>query len=53
MDGNILHVRGVDVLDGTPLIDIKPYVPIFDHFEDASNGWVEGVSAREKPPNRE
>ncbi len=53
VDGNILHVRGIDVLDGTPLIDIKPYVPIFDHFEDASNGWVEGVSAREKPPNRE
>jgi tRNA-Thr(GGU) m(6)t(6)A37 methyltransferase TsaA len=38
---NILAVSGIDVLDNTPLIDIKPYVLKFDYREDANNGWVE------------
>lgn len=38
--GSVLMVRGVDVLDGTPLIDIKPYVPPFDCREDATSGWM-------------
>jgi tRNA-Thr(GGU) m(6)t(6)A37 methyltransferase TsaA len=38
--GNVLRVRGVDVLDGTPLIDIKPYIPQFDCREDATSGWM-------------
>lgn len=50
---NILDVRGIDVLNGTPLIDVKPYIPRFDHFENASNGWVEGKPLRSKPKNRE
>lgn len=37
---NVLEVRGVDVLDATPLIDIKPYVPQFDYREDATSGWM-------------
>jgi len=37
-NGNILRVRGVDMLDGTPLLDIKPYVPEFDR----KIGWLEG-----------
>jgi tRNA-Thr(GGU) m(6)t(6)A37 methyltransferase TsaA len=41
-EGNILHVSGVDMLDGTPLLDIKPYVPEFDRFDDAGRGWLEG-----------
>lgn len=50
--GNLLEVSGIDVLDQTPLIDIKPYVPRFDYRADANNGWVT-VELREKPRNRE
>ena len=50
---NILEVSQVDVLDNTPLIDIKPYIPMFDHREKASNGWATGKEFREKPLNRE
>ena len=40
--GNILYVKGIDVLDGTPLIDIKPYVPKFSGPAKARIGWLEG-----------
>ena len=40
---NILDVEDVDILDGTPLLDIKPYVPHFDCFPDARYGWLERV----------
>ena len=33
-NGNILKVKGLDVLDGTPLIDIKPYTPPYDAVEE-------------------
>lgn len=39
--GNTLEVYGIDVLDGTPLLDIKPYVRQFDCREDAHSGWVD------------
>lgn len=39
--GNILKVSGVDVLDGTPLLDIKPYVKQFDHRDEVQSGWVD------------
>ena len=38
---NILEIEGVDVLDGTPLLDIKPYVPDFDIRSDVKTGWYE------------
>ncbi|MFH1908743.1 MAG: tRNA (N6-threonylcarbamoyladenosine(37)-N6)-methyltransferase TrmO [Chloroflexota bacterium] len=38
-DGNLLEVEGVDVLDGTPLLDIKPYVPDFDVRTGVQIGW--------------
>jgi tRNA-Thr(GGU) m(6)t(6)A37 methyltransferase TsaA len=41
-DGPVLHVRGLDVLDGTPLLDIKPYVPQFDHHPASRTGWLQG-----------
>lgn len=41
VDGNMLHVSGVDMLDGTPLLDIKPYVPEFDERKKARIGWLE------------
>lgn len=38
---NILTIEGVDVLDNTPLLDIKPYVPDFDVRTDVRIGWYE------------
>ena len=52
-EGNLLQVSGIDVLDGTPLIDLKPYVPRFDCYPDASEGWLTGKEKRRKPPGRE
>ena len=37
--GNILNVEGVDMLDGTPLLDIKPFVPEFDVRTNVKTGW--------------
>lgn len=42
-EGNVLHVEDVDVLDGTPLLDIKPYIARFDSREDAVSGWQDEV----------
>jgi tRNA (adenine37-N6)-methyltransferase len=53
VDKNILEVGEIDILDRTPLIDIKPYVPRFDYRENASDGWVETQKMRDKPPHRE
>jgi tRNA-Thr(GGU) m(6)t(6)A37 methyltransferase TsaA len=52
-DGRFLTVSGVDMLDGTPLLDIKPYISKFDAFPEASEGWTVGREFREKPPGRE
>ena len=41
VEGNILEIENVDIIDGTPLLDIKPYVPDFDHFEVERCGWLE------------
>ena len=40
---NILRVENVDMLDATPLLDIKPYVPRFDHFDADRTGWLERI----------
>ena len=41
--GNVVTVRGIDVLDGTPLLDIKPYAPAFDApAGPVRAGWMEG-----------
>lgn len=42
-EGNILHLEGVDILDGTPLLDIKPYSAKFDHIKSTRNGWQDHV----------
>ncbi len=39
VEGNILRIQDVDILDGTPLLDIKPYVPKFDYRENCKIGW--------------
>jgi len=41
IEGNILHIRDVDIVDGTPLLDIKPYVPEFDIRKVDKIGWLE------------
>lgn len=43
IEGTTLHVRGLDILDGSPVLDIKPYVPYADAFPGASAGWLEGL----------
>lgn len=50
---NMIEVSGIDVLDGTPLIDIKPYIPRFDIFVEANEGWITNVKERPKPIGRE
>ena len=39
---NIIHVNNLDILDKTPIIDIKPYIPQFDNRETSRIGWLEG-----------
>ncbi|MEW6567628.1 MAG: tRNA (N6-threonylcarbamoyladenosine(37)-N6)-methyltransferase TrmO [Chloroflexota bacterium] len=39
--GRVLHISGADMLDATPLLDIKPYVPKFDAPPDVRIGWLE------------
>lgn len=41
IEENILKIQDVDILNDTPLIDIKPYVPKFDHRENVRVGWLE------------
>ncbi|MCF7974826.1 MAG: tRNA (N6-threonylcarbamoyladenosine(37)-N6)-methyltransferase TrmO [Phycisphaerae bacterium] len=44
VEGCILRLRGVDILDQTPLLDIKPFVPRFDQCQDARGGWTDSVN---------
>ncbi len=39
--GGILTVEDLDIIDGTPLLDVKPYVPAFDAYPDEAAGWLE------------
>lgn len=48
VEGNILHIRDVDMLDGTPLLDIKPHVPEFDHYDIQRCGWLDSIHLKEQ-----
>ena len=41
IEDGVLHIRNLDILDGTPLLDIKPYVPEFDSPVEVRTGWLE------------
>jgi len=41
IQGNKLYFTEVDMIDGTPLIDIKPYIKYFDNREDVKSGWLD------------
>jgi tRNA-Thr(GGU) m(6)t(6)A37 methyltransferase TsaA len=45
---NILKVKGLDAIDGTPLLDIKPYVPSIDERAVVEHGWFEGKLGKER-----
>ncbi|MCK5713731.1 MAG: tRNA (N6-threonylcarbamoyladenosine(37)-N6)-methyltransferase TrmO [Hyphomicrobiaceae bacterium] len=46
VEGRVLRVADVDILDGTPLLDIKPYTPRFDVFEVSRCGWLDAAAHR-------
>jgi len=50
IEDGVLHIQNVDILDGTPLLDIKPYVPEFDAHGEVRTGWLE--KARKTVANR-
>ena len=55
-EGTVLHLADVDVLDGTPLLDVKPYVERFDRREGTRSGWhgrVDERTARARGQRRE
>jgi len=52
VSGNTIKVRGLDAIDGTPVLDVKPYVPHFDSIPDAKvPPWL--TAARAQPANRQ
>ena len=51
-EGNVITFSEVDILDGTPLLDIKPYVSHFDSRESVKNGWLEKHFKNGKIPER-
>jgi tRNA (Thr-GGU) A37 N-methylase len=54
-----LYVLGIDLLDGTPILDIKPYVPYADAFAESKAGWIDDIPrdapqvARYNPKDRQ
>lgn len=52
IEGRTLHVRGIDLLDGTPVLDIKPYVPYADAHPNAKAGWLDAIGEPPDAPDR-
>ena len=46
--GNVLEIQGVDMLDGSPLYDIKPYIASIDAYPDSAGGWFDKVRGDER-----
>lgn len=47
VEARVLRVSGIDLLDATPILDIKPYVPYADAFPDSRAGWIDEIDARQ------
>jgi tRNA-Thr(GGU) m(6)t(6)A37 methyltransferase TsaA len=57
VEAGTVSVRGIDLLDETPILDVKPYLPMVDAWPDAGHGWLEpyleaGIEPRLKKPYR-
>jgi len=46
IEKNLIQVKNIDVVDGTPLLDIKPYVAQFDEVKGARCGWIDSIKVR-------
>ena len=46
--GRVVVFRGADMIDGTPVLDLKPYIPDYDSFPEASAGWTEQIARRDQ-----
>jgi tRNA-Thr(GGU) m(6)t(6)A37 methyltransferase TsaA len=46
VEGGTLHIENVDILDGTPLLDIKPYIPEVDRQDADRIGWLKKAAGR-------
>jgi tRNA-Thr(GGU) m(6)t(6)A37 methyltransferase TsaA len=49
IDGLVLSVKGLDLLEGTPVLDIKPYIPYADSRPDADHGWLDEPAGKGDP----
>jgi tRNA-Thr(GGU) m(6)t(6)A37 methyltransferase TsaA len=49
IEGLVLSVKGLDLLDGTPVFDIKPYIPYADSRPDADHGWLDEAAGLRDP----
>lgn len=49
VEGLVIRVRDLDIVDGSPVLDIKPYVPYADAFPDAATGWLSPLAEGEAP----
>ena len=45
IEGHMIYLKACDLLDGTPIIDIKPYIPFADSFPFAKAGWVDEIES--------
>jgi tRNA (adenine37-N6)-methyltransferase len=45
VEGNVLYISGVDMIDGTPVLDIKPYIPDLNPVDDVKVGWLTSKKA--------
>lgn len=50
VEGLRVHVERLDLLDGTPILDIKPYLPYADAFPGAAAGWVDEIPPTQNDP---